>query len=416
MSIVITGIGARMAGSPSTSAFWENLRAGRPGVRSLTGDPRFTDIDNAMAATVTCRRPSEALPGLDHRHARSCTDEALVAMAVMDQARRDASLTDDAVDPGRLDVVASSSRGPLAWWTDHIRDRQGADPPAVPRTAALTGLPGAPATLYAIYGNVRGQVTTLSSACVGGHQALGWAVERLRTEAADAVIVAGHEFPVVPELFTCYNTLGVLSRRVDDPPTACRPYSRDRDGFVLGEGAVALLLERSQSAHRRGARVYAEVLGQRSGNEARHATGMDPTGRSAADLVCALMDDTRRRVGDVSYVAGHASGTSLNDLSECRMMRRLYAGTPPAAWPPLGGNKAVFGHTLGASGLVNAAACALMIHHQELARTRLPGPVDPECDLDHVAEGPRRGEVGLTLSLSFALGSQTSALLLAAPS
>ncbi|MGW0605895.1 beta-ketoacyl-[acyl-carrier-protein] synthase family protein [Streptomyces sp. NPDC002640] len=415
MSIVITGIGARLAGSPSASAFWNNLRTGRPGARSLTADAQFKGIDNAMAATVSCRRPSADLPGLDPRHARSCTDEALVAMAVMEEARRDASLTGDAVDPGRVDVVASSSRGPLDWWAEHIRDRQGDDPATVPRTAALTGLAGAPATLYAIYGNLRGQVTTLSSACVGGHQALGWAVDRLRTGAADAVIVAGHEFPVVPELLTCYNALGVLSRRVDDPPTACRPYARDRDGFVLGEGAVALLLERSQSARRRGARVYAEVLGQRSGNEARHATGMDPTGRSAADLVRALLDDTRRGAGDVSYVAGHASGTPLNDLSECRTMRHLYAGTSPAAWPPLGGNKAVFGHTLGAAGLVNAAACALMIHHQELAPTPLPGPVDPECDLDHVAEGPRRGDVGLTLSLSFALGSQTSALLLAAP-
>ncbi|MFD3415880.1 beta-ketoacyl-[acyl-carrier-protein] synthase family protein [Streptomyces cyaneofuscatus] len=413
-SVAVTGIGAQLATGSGVTAFWEGLREGRPGVRDLYG-PEFSSVPNAMAATVERRRPIDLLPGLEPRYAASYSDEILLAMAAAEQARCDAGLPRGGVDPSRLSLIASSSRGPLAWWDSEAAALSG-DGDDPPRAAALLGLPGAPASLYAVYADVRGHVSTLSSACVGGHQAIGWAADMLRARLADAVIVLGHEFPAVPSLFRCYNALGVLSHRTDDSSGALRAYGADRDGFVLGEGAVALVLERAADAERRGARPYAHVLGYRSENEAAHATRMDGSGRSMATLIGRLLEEERSKITDVSYVCGHGSATRLNDRSESRALKQLYEGVNRERWAPLGGNKAVVGHTLGASGVVNAAAGSLMLHHQELARTAAFGPMDPECDLDHVIDGPRRTPLKTVLSLSYALGSQSSALLLKAAS
>ncbi|MFS0693848.1 beta-ketoacyl-[acyl-carrier-protein] synthase family protein [Streptomyces nitrosporeus] len=411
-SAVITGIGAELSGASGVAEFWIALRSARPGVRALQ-DGAFEKLPNPLGAVVDRRRPVDLLPGIEPRFATSYSDEILLTMAAMEQARQNAGLSPGELDPQRIGIAASSSRGPLQWWCDNspngLRTRPG-------RADALLSLPGAPASLFAVYAGIQGQVSTLSSACVGGHQAIGWAAGQIAAGSADAMIVVGHEFPLVPDLLHAYNALGVLSSRVSEPETAMRPYSLDRDGFALGEGAVALVLENPEHAERRGARIYATVLGQRSENEAAHATSMDATGMSMAGLVTRLLARHGVAPADLSYVCGHASSTGLNDRTESRMMAHLFTGRPRSRWAPLGGNKPVFGHTLGASGIVNAAACALMTYHQELAPTRMVGAVDPDCDHDHVAEGPRRIEVRKTLSLSFALGSQSSALLMGVPS
>ncbi|MFI9018934.1 beta-ketoacyl-[acyl-carrier-protein] synthase family protein [Streptomyces griseus] len=406
----ITGIGAQLAGVSGVSDFWCALRSANPGVRRLR-ETEFEGLAAPLGARVSRRRPVKLLPGLESRFADAYGDDILLTMAAAEQARTDAGLTSEKVDPQRIGVLASSSRGPLQWWDDQP-DTAERGPG---RAAALVSLPGAPASLYAVYAGLRGPVATLSSACVGGHQAVGWAADLLAANVVDAMIVVGHEFPLVPGLMRTYEALGVLSGQIDRPEEALRPYSSDRDGFVLGEGAVALTLERAGDVRRRGAESYATVLGQRSENEAAHATSMDPSGRSMAGLVRRLFEGTGVAADNLSYVCGHASATGINDVAECRCLGMLYEGRPHASRPPLGGNKPVFGHTLGASGVVNAAACALMIRHQELAPTRIVGTIDPECAHDHVSEGPRRTRVRSTLSLSFALGSQSSALLLGEP-
>ncbi|MFC9856297.1 MULTISPECIES: beta-ketoacyl-[acyl-carrier-protein] synthase family protein [unclassified Streptomyces] len=408
---VITGIGAQLAGVSGVSDFWEALRSASPGVRRLR-ERKYEGLASPLGASVRRRRPVDLLPGLEPHFAHSYGDDILLTMAAAEQSRRDATLAAEQIDPQRIGVIASSSRGPLQWWADQ-QDGAGA---ASGRAAALVSLPGAPASLYAVYADLRGPVATLSSACVGGHQAVGWAADLLAAGVVDAMIVVGHEFPLVPDLMRAYEALGVLSGQVDRPGEALRPYSSGRDGFVLGEGAVALLLERPRDAWRRGAESYATVLGHRSENEAAHATRMDSSGRSMAGLIQRLFDETEFSAEDLSYVCGHASATGLNDVAECRCLSLLFDGRARSSRPPLGGNKPVFGHTLGASGVINTAACALMIRHQELAPTRIVGTVDPECDHDHVAEGPRRTRVRSALSLSFALGSQSSALLLGEPS
>lgn len=174
-----------------------------------------------------------------------------------------------------------------------------------------------------------------------------------------------------------------------------------------------LCLERADAAARRGARVYARVLGCRHLNEAAHPTRMDMSGRQAAALITGLLESVGRTPEQVGYVCGHGTATRYNDLAESRALGHVYdaRGLPR---PPLGSVKPVYGHLLGAASVVNLAATALMLRHQVLCLTLNCADPDPECDHDHVAEGPRSGPVGLALSLSFALGSQCSAAALEA--
>jgi 3-oxoacyl-[acyl-carrier-protein] synthase II len=303
--------------------------------------------------------------------------------------------------------VAATSRGPLGWW---LGEADGGTASATGR--ALCGLAGTPATLSAIQLGIQGLVTTISNACVGGSQALGLAMDQLRHGHADVMLVAGHDFPLVDGIVSAFEEIGVLAPRTLNPTEAMRPYDHQRSGFVLGEGAVVLCLERVGYADHRGARRYAEVLGQSSLNEAAHPTTMDQTGKRAADLVRRLLDDAGRRADEIGYVCGHGSATTYNDRAECRMLERLLPDVAAHDRPPLGSVKPVFGHTLGASAIVNAAATALMLHHQTLVPTANYRQAADDCPGDHVASGPRSVELRLAVSMSHALGSQSAAVLM----
>ncbi len=228
------------------------------------------------------------------------------------------------------------------------------------------------------------------------------------------VLAGGHEFPIAPEVARCYLALGdgVLSPESDDPATAVRPYDRDRRGFALGEGAMTLCLERESSARARGARIYARILGHRALNEANHATSMDLVGDVTASVVAGVLDDAGRKPEEIGYVCGHGTATRYNDIAESRALRRLLPRHDDADLPPHGSNKPIYGHTFGMAGIINVAATSLMLHHQRLAPTANHVTPDPECDYDHVAEGPRDTEIDLAVSLSFAFGSQTSVMAL----
>jgi 3-oxoacyl-[acyl-carrier-protein] synthase II len=257
-------------------------------------------------------------------------------------------------------------------------------------------------------------VSTISNACVGGHQAVGLAADLIASGQADAMIVLGHETPLVPEVFQLYSSDGsnVLAAPEGPPTEALKPYDSRRDGFVLGEGAVAVVLESERSARNRGAHAYARVLASTTINEAAHATRMDLTGESTAELIRGTALRSGVPLEEIDYVCGHGTGTRYNDLSESRALRLVYG--EGEAVPPLGSIKPIFGHLLGASGVLNCVASALMLDRQCLVPTLNCVEVDPECVQDHVQEGPRRVPLRNILSLSFAIGSQSSALLLEA--
>ncbi|HEV3170475.1 MAG TPA: beta-ketoacyl-[acyl-carrier-protein] synthase family protein [Actinocrinis sp.] len=413
--IAVTGIGAVLPGGGGATGFWRNISAGASQIGKLTRfDPDRERLPVFAAAQIDDFDHRPYLPELKPSHAAKYTREILIAMAAAEQARQDAALLPGAVDPRRLSIVMSSSRGPLDWWRTAMEP--GAQTPFADSGAMFRGLAGSPASMSAIYIGAQGLVTTISNACVGGHHAIGLALRELRCGASDAVLVGGHEFPILAQVARCYLALGdgVISGERDDPARAVRPYSKDREGFALGEGAVVLCLERESSAYARGAHVYANILAHRALNEADHPTTMDMTGSLTAGLIRDVLDDAGRKPDEVGYVCGHGTATRYNDLAESRALRALYPQRSADALPPHGSNKPIYGHTFGMAGIINAAATSLMLHHQTLAPTANLVEPDPECDHDHVAEGARKAQFDLAVSMSFAFGSQTSVLALEA--
>jgi 3-oxoacyl-[acyl-carrier-protein] synthase II len=395
-----------LAGARSADEFWNRLRLGESQI-TVIPELESAGLPTALGARVGGFNPGRELPDLSEEHASRYSREILITMSAAGGALRDAGLSRYCYDPARTGFVDSTSRGPLGWWLQGEGRAVGS---ATGR--ALSGLPGSSATMSAIHLNLQGLVTTIANACVGASQALGMAIRELRSGEADVMLVGGHDFPLVPEIVTTLAEMGVLAPAAAGPPGTMRPYDRERAGFVPGEGAVVLCLENLSHARGRGARCYAEVLGQKSLNEAAHPTTMDQSGKVAADLVGQLVYRAGRQVTEIGYVCGHGSATIANDRAECRMVEHLIPDRPCGEWPPLGSVKPVFGHCLGASQAVNIAATALMIYHQTLAPTVNCEQAAPDCPGDHVIGGPRPADVQLAVSMSHALGSQTAAALL----
>jgi 3-oxoacyl-[acyl-carrier-protein] synthase II len=408
--VVITGIGAILPGALSVDSFWAHLHAGRTQLGPIKGiDVSDTPVRVAGQLEPVDHRPY--LPDLREAQAKKYSREVIATMCAVEAARADAGLGGQAA-PERTGFVDSSSRGPIEWWDQTLRAEYGDPGVGGLGDGMLVSLPGSPATLAAIYSGIKGTVTTVSSACVGGNHALSFALRELQSGDADVMFAGGHDFPIVPSVIRLQSAPGRSMLSSDpDPLTALRPYNRDRDGYVMGEGAIVLCLERAEFAARRGARVYARVLGCRHQNEAAHPTLMDLSGQRTAELMLNLLRSVGRAPEEVGYICGHGIGTRYSDLAESRAVDVMYTrrGLPR---PPLGSVKPVYGHLLGAASVVNIAATALMLHHQTLCPTINCTDPDPECDHDHVADGPRPGPLHVALSLSFAFGSQSSAVAL----
>lgn len=412
--VLITGLGFVLPGADSPEHVWRHLRGGESQLSTLpSAISSGTGVHSA--GRLQDFDYTAYLPDLPDNFAKRYSREILVALSAVQNAARDAGLVGEGVlDPPRTGVVASCSRGPAEWWSQTASGTtwDPARPPVSPAQAVFASLAGTPASLGAIRLGAQGLVSTVSNACVGGHQALALAAHEIQRGAADVMFVVGHELPLVPEVLQVYSASGtsVLSRDTD-PKRAIKPYDLRRDGFALGEGAVVAVLERGKYAQARHAPAYAALRACHSINEAAHATRMDLSGRSTARLMADTLDTIGAVPGELDYICGHGTATRYNDLAESRALRHLF-GPRRSDWPPLGSVKPVYGHLLGAAGLVNCAALALMLKHQCLAPTINCETVEPECDHDHVTEGARPNDTRLVMSLAFAIGSQSSALLL----
>lgn len=398
--LAITGMGFTLPGGVRTANdFWARVREGRS---ALTLHSGFADHGvPPMLAGQLAHDP--VVEGLDPKHAGKYSREILATLASIDTAWTDAGL--GAVDPHRTGVIGSSSRGPVQWW-----ERESGSATGVGRV--IGGLPGAPASIAAIRAGIQGYVTTVSSACVGGTHALRLAAAELRADEADVMIVVGHEFPLTAKLMQAYTDpkSRVLSPGTT-PAESIRPYDADRNGTVLGEGAVTLVLEREADAVARGAHVYAYLLATGVANEAAHPTTLELSGEKTAALAERVIKQADLSIGDIGYVCGHGTGTRANDVAESRAVRRVFGEHTDVALTSV---KPIFGHLFGASSLVNIAATASMLDAQMLAPTANSTRADAECGLDSVFGGAREVDLRAALSFAFAVGSQSAVVALAA--
>jgi act minimal PKS ketosynthase (KS/KS alpha) len=413
--VAITGIGVVAPGALGVKAFWELLTAGRTATRRITAfDP--APYRSQVAAEVDF---DAAAAGFSPREARRMDRAAQFAVVAAREALADSGLGPVAPDPTRTGVAIGSAVGcttslerEYSVVSDAGRDWLVDARYAVPHLFDYL-VPSSIATEVAWAAAAEGPTTLVSTGCTSGLDAVGHAVEVIREGGADVMVAGATDAPISPITVACFDAIKATTARNDDPAHASRPFDRTRDGFVLGEGAAVFVLEEYEHARRRGAHVYAEIAGFAGRCNAFHMTGLRPDGREMAEAIRVALAEARLDPSEVDYVNAHGSGTKQNDRHETAAVK-LSLGAH-AYDVPMSSIKSMIGHSLGAIGSLEVAACALAIEHSVVPPTANLHERDPECDLDYVPVTAREQRTRSVVSVGSGFGGFQSAMVLVAP-
>jgi minimal PKS ketosynthase (KS/KS alpha) len=336
---------------------------------------------------------------------------ALVASA---EALSDADLDAASWDGDRVGVALGSAVGATmrledeyVVLSDHGRKWEVDGRYAMPFMYSVF-VPSAIATEVAMKHRAHGPAAVVSTGCTSGIDAIGLAAQQIEQDETDVMICGGSESPISPISFACFDAIRATSPRNDDPEGASRPFDAERQGFVMGEGCAVLVLEELQHARRRGARIYCEVTGYANHANAFHMTGLHPDGRELSRAIDEAMAQARLNPEDLGYINAHGSGTKQNDRHETGAFKRSLNGA--AYRIPISSIKSMIGHSLGAIGALEMAACALVIDRGVIPPTANLTTRDPECDLDYTPLVAREAHVDNVLSVGSGFGGFQSAM------
>ncbi len=402
--VVITGMGTVNPLGRTVPVFWEALCAGRSGIDLIRQfDP--SEFKVRIAGEVKEFDPAAELGAKAAQRLDRFSQFALVSAL---QAVAESGIDFSQEDPYRCGVVLGCGIGGLNEFEEgHARYAQGGARKVSPFIIPKMMPNAAPATLSIHFG-LGGASTAVASACASSADAVGEAFRAIRGGYADVMLTGGAEAPITPVGLSGFMAARSLSTRNEDPAAASRPFDRDRDGFVLSEGAGVVVLEELERAKKRGAVIYAELLGSASTSDAHHITAPHPDGIGAARAVEEALRDARLRPEDVDYVNAHATSTGLGDIAETRALKRAFG--PHAYRLAVSSIKSMTGHLCGASGAVELIATALALHHGVIPPTlNLENP-DPECDLDYVPREAHQSPIRRAVSTSFGFGGHNGCL------
>jgi 3-oxoacyl-[acyl-carrier-protein] synthase II len=395
--VAITGIGAVTPIGTGVEGMWEGVRAERSAVRTLTRfDPAPYRSHNAAEVDFTASDFMEA------KKAKRMDRFAQLAVASTRLALEDASLRLEGEDRDRIGSSMGSALGGIRFAEEQMnvfiqQGLRGVDP-----SLALSVFGGAASCNVAIEFGVHGPNSTNAMSCASGTIAIGEGFRAIRDGYADVMIVGGSEAPLAPLCFGAFAIIRAMSTRNDDPAASSRPFDKDRDGFVMGEGAATLVLEEYDRAVARGARIYAEVVGYGTTNDAHHMTAPRPDGSQAAKAIVRALEDGHVSPTEVGYVNAHGSSTPLNDPTETRAIRLAFG--EHASKLQVSSTKAYYGHALGASGAFEVAISALALDREWLPPTLNLEEPDAACDLDYVPQTGREARLDYAVSTSFGFG------------
>jgi len=395
--VVVTGLGAITPIGNSVDAMWKNIRAGVCGIGPITRfDP--SRLDARIAAEVKDFNPAALIDPKDARRMALFTQYAVAASKM---AWADAGLDKGGADPDRVAVILGNGIGGKevdgeAYHTLFERGPGRLSPMTIPKL-----IPNEAAGNISIQLQARGQVHTVVTACASGTDALGVALDAIRLGRADVVISGGTEAAITEYCLGGFCAMKALSTRYNDTPAkASRPFDRERDGFVMGEGAGILILEDYDHAIRRGARIYAEFAGYGGTGDAHHLTAPHPEGEGAVRAITLAVRDSGLAPETIDYINAHGTSTPLNDPMETKAIKRVFG--EHARRLKVSSTKSMTGHMIGAAGGIEAVICVLALRDQFYPPTINQEFADPECDLDYV---PNRGvEAPMRAALSSSLG------------
>lgn len=403
--VAITGLGPITPIGNGVDGLWDGVRRGESAVRAID---RFdaSGFSCQVAATVDF----EPLDFMAPKMARRLDRFAQLALACAQMALLDAGLSSRDAAARAMGIYTGSALGGIAFAEEQhdVFLRRGIR--SVSPMLALSVFGGAASSNIAIELGLSGPSVANANSCASGTIAIGEAARLIREGRAGAMLAGGIEAPLAPLTFGAFDIIKVLTGRNNDPATASRPFDRDRDGFVMAEGGTMLVLEAWEEAERRGARIYAEVLGYATSNDAHHMTAPRPDGAQAARAISAALTDANLLPQAIDYVNAHASSTVLNDPVECLAIRRALGAQ--AEQVAVSGTKGLHGHALGATGAMEAAICALA-----LERGHLPGTAnllnrDPACDLDILPPAGREAPARYLVKNSFGFGGINACLVM----
>jgi 3-oxoacyl-[acyl-carrier-protein] synthase II len=402
--VLITGIGAVTPVGIGREAFWQGVRRGQSAVRRVT---RFdvSSFNSQIAAEVRDFEPSDFF---DARRVRRLDRFAQFALAGSRLALADAGLTVTPEQSDETGVFIGSALGGVAYAEEQHQAFLAGGIRGVSPALALAVYSGAGACNVAIDLGVTGPASGNANSCASGAMAIGDAFRAIRAGEVTTAIAGGVEAPLAPLTFGAFALIKAMSTHNACPERASRPFDAERDGFVMAEGATLLVLESAETAERRGAHVYGEVLGYATTNDAHHMTAPLPSGAQAARAVTRALADAGITPEQVEYINAHGSATELNDKTETVVFRRALGAA--AERIPISGTKGLHGHALGASGAFEAAICALALREGWLPPTTNLVNRDPECDLDYIAGEGRHARPRYVLSTSFGFGGANAAL------
>ena len=404
--VVVTGIGLVSAIGVGTEATWEGLCAGRSGVESIT---KFDA--SAFAARIAAEvKGFDPLQYVDRKDVKKMDTFIHYAIAASQFAVADSGLVIGPENAARVGVFIASGIGGFGTIErEHQALLEGG-----PRKISPFFIPAAIINLAAGQVSIRlgakGPNLATSTACAASAHAVGEAYEIITRGAADAMIAGGSEAAITPMGVGGFAAMRALSTRNEEPARASRPFDKDRDGFVIGEGAGILVIEELEHARRRGARVYAEVVGYGATADAFHITAPSEDGDGAVRVMAMALDAAGVGPDQVQYINAHGTSTPFNDKLESLAIRTLFG--EHAGRIGVSSTKSMTGHTLGAAGGIEAGITALAVYHQTMPPTINQDTPDPDCTLDYVPWTARTAPITHAMSNSFGFGGTNAALLL----
>jgi 3-oxoacyl-[acyl-carrier-protein] synthase II len=402
--VVITGVGAVTPVGLDARSTWASLLEGISGVGKVTLFDA-SDYPTQIAGEV---KGFDANGRIEPKELRRMDRYAQLAVVAAQEAWDDAGLERN----GKRDdigVIYGSAAGGLGVLLDQQRILQEKGPRRVSPTFIQNMLTDTASGHIAIALGLRGPNMAVVSACATGSGAVGEAFETIRRGDAAAVVTGGSEAPLVPVVYAGFCAMRALAQH-EDPTQASRPFDRDRNGFVISEGAGALLLEDLEQARARGAHIYAEVIGYGSSNDAFDMAA-PAEGEGAVLTMSRALSKAQLDPDRVDYINAHGTGTPMNDKFETDAIHRVFG--EHAGRLAVSSTKSMTGHMMGGSGAVEAVVCALAIRDQVIPPTINLRTPDPDCDLDYVPDAARRLDLGVALSNSFGLGGHNASIMLA---
>jgi len=403
--VVITGLGVITPVGNDLESFWHSLKNGVSGIRAITAFDT-TAYDCRIGGEVLGFDPKPVFK--NPKDVRRTDRFAQLSMAAAKMAMADASIDMGLENPERFGVLVSSGIGGLKTLEDQYTILLSKGPQRVSAFTIPMLISNMASGLISMEFGMHGPNMCIVTACATSNNAIGESWRMIKFGEADIFLAGGSEAAIIPIGLAGFGAMKALSTRNDEPARASRPWDRDRDGFVIGEGAGIVVVEELERAKNRNAKIYCELVGYGLSGDAYHMTAPPPDGKGAARAMQLALEHARLSINDVDYINAHATSTGLGDVAEARAIKTVFG--PRAKSVSISSTKSMTGHLLGGAGAIETAACALSIRDGVVPPTiNLENP-DDECDLDFTANVAKEHKVRVALNNSFGFGGHNATL------